>query len=122
MLPPEMDANAALFPFSPGIGDIPWDVLFKNLPAEPRAWSLCETYMEHASWKSEPIRRDQLIHEVLSPIYKAVKGKITNGVYDTSRLSAHQFAVLFFVFAVGALLDLTLEPCESIVLSSYPER
>ena len=122
MLPPEMDANAALFPFSPGIGDIPWDVLFKNLPAEPRAWSLCETYMEHASWKSEPIRRDQLIHEVLSPIYKAVKGKITNGVYDTSHLSAHQFAVLFFVFAVGALLDLTLEPCESIVLSSYPER
>jgi hypothetical protein len=66
--------------------------------------------MEHSAWKFDPLRRDQLVDEVLTPIYKALKEHNSTGIYNTSRLSAHHFAALYFVFAIGATLDLTLEP------------
>lgn len=98
-----------MFPFS-GNQEVPWDVLFEHLPPEARAWSLCETYTEHSAWRFDPIKRDQLVDEVLTPIYKALKEHKLTGIYDTSRISAHHFAVLYLVFAIGATLDLTLEP------------
>jgi len=66
--------------------------------------------MEHSSWKFDPIRRDQLVNEVLSPIYRALKEHKSTGIYNTARLSAHHFAALYFVFAIGTTLDLTMEP------------
>lgn len=82
--------------------------MFEHLPAEPRAWSLCETYMEQATWAFRPIRREELIDDMLSPVYKVVKDRTQ---LSSSPVSAHKLAALYLVFSVGALVDLTLEPC-----------
>jgi hypothetical protein len=94
------------------------DFLFENLPPEPRAWSLCETYMEQATWAFRPIRREELIDEILSPIYKVIKVKNTSGFYPPHSVSAHKLAAMFLVFALGALVDLTLEPCRCFLIAS----
>jgi hypothetical protein len=96
------------------------DLLLNYLPPQPRAWSLYETYMEHASWIFRPLKRDEMIDEILSPIYKAVKERQTSGSSAIESISPHKLAVLFLVFTLGALVDLTLEPCRfSYCLSPY---
>lgn len=89
------------------------DQLFDHLPSQPRAWSLCETYMEQASWAFRPIKRDEIIDDILTPTYKALKERRATGSLGAHNVSSHKLAVLFIVFALGALVDLTLEPCES---------
>ncbi|KAF9030945.1 hypothetical protein BDZ89DRAFT_1064266 [Hymenopellis radicata] len=86
------------------------DLLFDYLPERPRAWALCETYMEHASWTFRPIRRDEIVEDILTPIYKHVKDR-GNGVSNAAQtISAHKLAVLFMLFSLGSLVDLTLDP------------
>ncbi len=102
------------FPFTAD-GGVNWesalDLLFDHLPERPRAWALCETYLEHASWTFRPIRRDEIVDDILTPIYKCVKDR-GNGVSNAAQsISAHKLAVLFILFSLGALVDLTLEPC-----------
>lgn len=67
--------------------------------------------MEQATWIFRPIKREELIDDILSPVYKAVKEKQTTGVLNPN-VTAHKLATMFLVFAVGALVDLTLEPCK----------
>jgi hypothetical protein len=97
-------------------------ILLNHLPAQPRAWTLYETYVEHASWIFGPIRRDEMIDEFLSPIYKAIKDTQRTGSRLIQSISPHRSAVLFFVLALGALVDLTLEPCESTCSISLFDR
>ncbi|PPQ67833.1 hypothetical protein CVT26_007080, partial [Gymnopilus dilepis] len=106
----EVARLSASFPFGSDESiDKPIEFLFEHLPPEPRAWSLCETYMEQATWIFRPIKREELIDDILSPVYKAVKEKQTTGVLNPN-VTAHKLATMFLVFAVGALVDLTLEP------------
>ncbi|KDR83850.1 hypothetical protein GALMADRAFT_1339423 [Galerina marginata CBS 339.88] len=108
----EIARLSAAFPFgADGSVDRPMEFLFEHLPPEPRAWSLCETYLEHSTWAFRPIKRDELIDDILSPIYKTVKEKQTIGTF-TSTVTAHKLATMFLIFAAGALVDLTLEPCK----------
>ncbi|KAG6855100.1 hypothetical protein C0991_006029 [Blastosporella zonata] len=113
---PEISQLSSAFPF--GANDSSeklekaLDLLFGYLPSQPRAWSLCETYMEHASWVFRPIKRDEIIDEILSPIYKSLKERRGSDSPDPHTIFPHKLAVLFLVFALGALVDLTLEPCE----------
>ncbi|KAF8974208.1 fungal-specific transcription factor domain-containing protein [Flammula alnicola] len=108
----EIARLSASFPFgADGNVDKPLDFLFDHLPPEPRAWSLCETYMEQSTWAFRPLNREELIDEILSPIYKVVKQKQTTGSYTLHAVSAHKLAVMFLIFSVGALVDLTLQPC-----------
>ena len=101
------------FPFGSGeTTGTSLDVILNHLPPQPRAWSLYETYAEHVSWLFGPVKRDEMIDDILSPIYKATKENQTFGSNPLESLSPHKSAVLFFVFAMGALVDLTLEPCE----------
>jgi hypothetical protein len=96
------------------------ELILGYLPPQPRAWSLYETYMEHSSWIFRPLKRDEMIDEILSPIYKYMKDKQTFGSSAIESISPHKLAVLFLVFTLGALLDLTLEPCKfSYCLSMY---
>jgi hypothetical protein len=88
------------------------DAILNHLPPQPRAWSLYEVYEEHASWIFAPLKREEVIDDILSPIYKAVKEKQTSGSSAIESISRHKLAVLFFIFALGALVDLTLEPCK----------
>ncbi|KAF9055205.1 hypothetical protein BDZ89DRAFT_1124982 [Hymenopellis radicata] len=101
------------FPFTAD-GGVNWesamDLLFDYLPERPRAWALCETYLEHASWTFRPIHRDEIVDDILTPIYKHVKDR-GNGVSNAAQtISAHKLAVLFMLFSIGSLVDLTLEP------------
>lgn len=85
------------------------DMLLNYLPPTPRAWSLLETFMENVSWSFEPISREDLIKDVLTPIYN-VKKERENLISDKGRtvISPHTFAILFLVFGLGANADFTL--------------
>ncbi|KZT00577.1 uncharacterized protein LAESUDRAFT_732177 [Laetiporus sulphureus 93-53] len=92
------------------------DHLESQLPPQLRAWALCEAYVAHFTWWCRPIKRDELIDDILTPIYNAIKDPAKSRaayhphLQDTHRCP-HLLAVLFFVLAVGALVDLTLPPC-----------
>ncbi|KAJ7648523.1 fungal-specific transcription factor domain-containing protein [Mycena rosella] len=79
--------------------------LFVRLPSKPRAWQLCEVYFENGCWSGTPIMREELV-ELISQIY----GTLGSDFSTTLSYSAHQMAVLYGVFALGALVDLTLPP------------
>lgn len=87
------------------------DTLFSYLPEQPRAWALCETYLEQATWQCQPIRRDELIDEILVPIYRSHKERASSDTNQPHTISPHRLAALYIVFTIGALVDLTLEPC-----------
>ena len=87
------------------------------LPPQTRAWALCETFMEHLSWWSRPIKRDELIDDILVPIYNCKKDPTKKSYHrdaeDDEGKCPHLLAVLCFVFALGSLMDLTLQPCNA---------
>ena len=89
------------------------ELLFDHLPDQPRAWSLCETYLEQGTWATKPLKRDEIIEDILSPTYKALKARNTEDSPVTS-FSPHKLCVLYMIFALGALVDLTLEPCKPL--------
>ncbi|KAH7922442.1 hypothetical protein BV22DRAFT_1037465 [Leucogyrophana mollusca] len=87
--------------------------LFGLLPSYPRATTLCETYMEQAAWIFRPIRREELIDDILTPVYAAAKSQNDNNLDIKPEISPHTLSVLYLVFAQGALMDLTLPPYNS---------
>jgi hypothetical protein len=105
------DLSKFPFGFQEDVADT-LDVVLSHLPPQSRGWSLYETYAEHAAWIFGPLKRDEVIDDILSPIYKAVKEKQTAGSSAMTLISPHKLAVLYFIFALGTLVDLTLEPCE----------
>jgi hypothetical protein len=113
---PEGLRFAAIFPFSSGCAphsekyEMAMSMLFSSLPPRPRAWALCETYMEQGSWIFRPLKRDEIIDDILTPIYNAKKARDDPNSEATKHISAHKMAVLFMIFASGALVDLTLPP------------
>ncbi|KAI0091551.1 fungal-specific transcription factor domain-containing protein [Irpex rosettiformis] len=91
------------------------DKLEAHLPPQPRAWALCETYLEQFSWWFRPIKREELIDEILTPIYRRSTTNPRAAYHRKADAECircpHLLATLFMVFAVGALVDLTLPPC-----------
>ncbi|KAG1755802.1 hypothetical protein EDB19DRAFT_1663041 [Suillus lakei] len=85
--------------------------LLSLLPSYPRASALCETYMEHAAWIFRPIRREELIDDILSPVYAFAQKIQSNTSESKVECPEHTIAVLYMVFAQGALMDLTLPSC-----------
>jgi hypothetical protein len=101
------------FPFGAGEPTgVTLDLILSYLPPQQRAWSLYETYIEHASYIFRPLKREEMIDEILSPVYKAMKDKQTYGSRAIESISPPKLAVLFLIFTLGALVDLTLEPCK----------
>lgn len=83
-------------------------LLFAALPPNPRAWSLCEIFLEFFSWNCQLVRREDLIEDFLTPVYKAKKESEESTYEANTQISPHKLAFLFLVFAQGALMDLTL--------------
>ncbi|KAI0675641.1 fungal-specific transcription factor domain-containing protein [Trametes maxima] len=117
-LEPELGNIAIAFPLA--IIEEGTDALIEkleaHLPPQPRAWALCETFLEHLSWWCRPIKRDELIDDILVPIYRCAQNPEKNNYHrDTGDdvRCPHLLAVLFFVFALGSLVDLTLPPCSA---------
>ena len=67
---------------------------------------LSETYLEHAAWLFRAVSRIQLLDEMLPVIYKRKPPPDPSHEYN----GPHDIAVLFMIFAVGALVDLNQEP------------
>ncbi|KAL0582042.1 hypothetical protein V5O48_000100 [Marasmius crinis-equi] len=113
-LPPsEILQLSALFPLArEDAADQTLKVLYNHLPPRPRAWTLCETYLEHVSWMFSPIRREEIVDDVLTPIYRNLNQIQQNPGSDDSysAISPHKLAVLYIIFSLGALTDLTLDP------------
>ncbi|KAF7970145.1 hypothetical protein HWV62_24922 [Athelia sp. TMB] len=114
-MPEFMNIMAAMFPMDLGSASDPQtfakghDMLLSHLPSNPRAWSLLEAYMENASWVFQPLRREHLIADILTPIYSAKKER-ENAIpgKEQTMVSPHKFAVLFLILALGANMDFTL--------------
>jgi hypothetical protein len=97
------------------------DLLYSYLPPQPRAWTLCETYLEHAVFTIRPIKRDEIINEILAPTYRALKAKEAGENIEAHSVSPHKLGILFLIFALGTFVDLTLESCPPLFPISLPK-
>ncbi|KAG6890157.1 hypothetical protein C0992_002962 [Termitomyces sp. T32_za158] len=97
--------------------------LESQLPSQERAYALGDSYIKHASNFFRPIKRDELFDTFLPGIYKAAAVRCFrsgspspletgsgSGSSRISKNSPHALATLFFLLALGALLDLSLPP------------
>jgi hypothetical protein len=91
------------FPFSSD--KTSWDAdqalehLLAHLPLEIRALGLCETYFRNGCWTAMPVMQCEAV-ELLTLIYHGSR----------SLAIPQQMAVLYLIFALGALVDLDLPP------------
>ncbi|KAH0840035.1 hypothetical protein J3R83DRAFT_1002 [Lanmaoa asiatica] len=112
----EISHLASILPFNAaGISDDAkqsevLDALLNLLPEYPRATTLCETYLENSAWVFRPIIREELIDEILAPVYAFAQDRKKEVSGVQREISPHTLAVLYMVFAHGALTDLTLPP------------
>ncbi|KAF8582521.1 hypothetical protein K439DRAFT_1635174 [Ramaria rubella] len=86
------------------------DHMRSYLPPTTKAWSLCEIYFEHAAWLCHPITRDHFINEIFGPVYNPPPSPNGEHAHSPSRPESHELALLFMVFSLATLLDLTLPP------------
>ena len=104
------------------------DHMLKYLPPSEKAWSLCEIYFEHAAWlyvvlqtywnytklitllsSVHPVSREHFLAEIFGPVYNSSPTR-SNGEGSVRRPDSHELALLFMVFSLATLLDLTLPP------------
>lgn len=97
------------FPFSPvGPAVAVQEVIEGHLPAWERALYLAETYLEGAAWLFRGVARPQLVEEMLPVFYKHQVPYTAQPEEDYG--GPHDLALLFMVFAIGALVDLRQDP------------
>jgi hypothetical protein len=80
----------------------------RNLPPWERASYLCHSYLHQAAWAFHAVGEEQLIDEMLPCLYKKT---IDESCDDYS--GPHDLALIFVVFAIGALVDLNQEPANA---------
>lgn len=103
---------SAAFPFTPvGPANVVLEIVESHLPTWERACHLSEVYIEHASWLFRGVSKEQLLLEMLPSIYRRPlpDGAVVKDDYN----GAHDYALLYLIFAIGALLDLNQEPYNS---------
>ena len=115
MTPPicgELTRFSVSFPFTPigSTADVR-QLIESHLPPWERATHLAESYLTNAGWLFVGVTREQLVDEMLPSIYH----RPTHDVSDEDRpyqdySGPHDLGLLFLVFAVGALVDLSQEP------------
>ncbi|TFK66166.1 hypothetical protein BDN72DRAFT_844719 [Pluteus cervinus] len=126
-LPAEFSQLANLFPLTSKYrrNTNYLELLESLLPAHDRARSLSESWLSHASHFFRPIKREELLNSFIPLVYGAAstraKARVatdsssppSDNFEDSAEIDAtspHALATLFFVFALGALLDLNLPP------------
>jgi hypothetical protein len=88
-------------------------VLELHLPPRERASSLAQYYIDHASFFYRPVKREELFDCILPRAYPSSPtqlGQCPSEQNVGESLRPHELATLFFIFALGALLDLNLPP------------
>ena len=122
----EVQKLAELFPFTsktrPNSNKL--ELLETFLPSMDSAMQLCTSYIDHATFFFRPIKRDELFESLLPEVYNAAAGRRTvrldagsspcsdleEGHSNMRRSTPHALASLYFIFALGALLDLKRVP------------
>ncbi|KAF7985867.1 hypothetical protein HWV62_43728 [Athelia sp. TMB] len=113
-MPELLNTLAATFPMGsqcsprPETSKTAMAMLLSFLPPRYRASSLCESFLTQASWLFRPVQRDELIEDILTPVYTA-KDELENPLcVALTEVSPHKLSTLYSIFALGALVDLTL--------------
>ncbi|KAF7968677.1 hypothetical protein HWV62_29727 [Athelia sp. TMB] len=96
------------YPPGPEASEAAMVMLFSCLPPIHRAWSLCESFIEKASWLFRPVQRDELIEDILTPIYIAKDERENPLCVAFTEVFPHKLSTLYSIFALGVLVDLTL--------------
>ena len=120
-LPPHISHLSKTFPFTPLY--LPVDQLQEivegMLPSYSRATALVEAYLQNLSWFFRPLDRGEIMEELIPIVYKRKHppSHMEHAVASPSdspggqpRTDLHVLALLFAIFAVGAVADLTLPP------------
>ncbi|KZP10721.1 hypothetical protein FIBSPDRAFT_937932, partial [Athelia psychrophila] len=90
-------------PAGPETFEIAINMLLSCLPSKPHAWSLCETFLEQASWLFRLVQREDLIQDIVNPIYMAKQERENPHCLVATEISPHKISVLYSVFALGDL-------------------
>ena len=125
----EVQKVADLFPFTsktrPNLNKL--ELLEAYLPSMDEALDLCNCYIDHGTYFFRPIQRDELFDILLPGVYNAAAGRravrlddgssppsdIEEGHSNMKRSAPHALASLYFIFSLGALLDLERPPFNS---------
>ena len=86
-------------------------ILESHLPSYDRATALVEVYVQHISFFFRPVKREQIVGELIPKFYKRHGRDEKRAAKDDAEITEHQLALLFAVFACGAAGDLTLDSC-----------
>ncbi|KAF8575331.1 hypothetical protein K439DRAFT_1665095 [Ramaria rubella] len=89
-----------------------------HLPEHAKAWSLCETYFEHATWLYSCIQRKDFLSDIFSRVYNPAspngsltiifnRNKNSSETSTDESISMDKAGIMFMAFAIGTLLDLT---------------
>ncbi|KAL6309381.1 fungal-specific transcription factor domain-containing protein [Sparassis latifolia] len=94
---------SSAFPFTPtGNSHAVFELVESHLPPYERASQLVEMYMERAAWMFNGITREQVVGEMLPYFYRRPTADPSSTVGYSG---PHALSLLFFIFAVGALVD-----------------
>ena len=108
-LPGDLTMFSQSFPFTPmGPAVAVQEVIEGHLPGLERALYLAETYLDQAAWLFRGVGRPQLVEEMLPVFYKKPRPYSMADSEDYN--GPHDLALLFMVFAIGALVDLRQDP------------
>lgn len=113
-MPELLNSLAAMFavgsgcPTGPETYEKAMGMLLTSLPDRPRAWSLCETFLEQACWLFRPLKRDELIEEIFTPVYIAKEEHENPQPNHKAKVSPHKISSIYSIFAMGGMVDLTL--------------
>jgi len=126
----EVQKLSELFPFTsktrPNANKL--ELLETFLPSMEEALKLCTSYVSHAAFFFRPIKREELFETLLPGVYNAAAirravrldagsspgSDFDEGQSNMKRSSTpHALASLYFIFALGALLDLERAPFNS---------
>ncbi|KAL0954268.1 hypothetical protein HGRIS_005396 [Hohenbuehelia grisea] len=128
--PPELDRLANLFPFTTKqrTNTALLELLESHLPSYERAWTLGESYLAHGAYFFRPAKRDEVFEVLLPTVYNNANARQQRASAADSPGSnedgqdasgedvpmepgaPHALAMLFMLFALGALLDLNNPP------------
>ncbi|KAK1236167.1 hypothetical protein PQX77_000576 [Marasmius sp. AFHP31] len=118
-IPLEIKQLSRFFPFtdSPHNDLRSLNAIIGYLPDNTRARSLCEVYLTQALWSPRLVMRDELIEDILTPVYAYIeffihRPGLSLAVEDEAipPVSPHRLAVLFLVLGIGTLLDSSIPP------------
>ncbi|EKM81461.1 hypothetical protein AGABI1DRAFT_54232 [Agaricus bisporus var. burnettii JB137-S8] len=124
-LSPELEGLSNSFPFTRfnmSADPAALKTLESYLPTWERGLSLAQFYIDHASFFYRPVKREELFDSILPRTYSSLQstaqaaepspqlGELPREQNVPESLRPHELAMLFFIFALGALLDLNLPP------------